>query len=162
MPPPTDIVVRRAQPGDLPALGRLGASLARAHHRWDKARFFVVPNMHEGYAWWLGRELKNRNAIVLTALRGKSIVGYAYGTVAPRDWNALRDVCGVGVDLMVVPKARGQGVGLKLGRALLAAFAKKGVPRVVLQAAAKNQAAQRFFSAMGFRPTVVEMTRELE
>ena len=156
-----DIIVRRARPADLPTLGRLGASLARAHHQWDPDRFFVVSKMHEGYAWWLGRELKNRNAIVLAAERRGRVVGYAYGRVEPRDWNALRDECGVGVDLIVSPKARGQGVGRLLGHALLEAFRKKGAPRVILLAACKNKEAQQFFRGIGFRPTVVEMTLEL-
>ena len=156
-----DITVRRARPADLKALGRMGASLARAHHRWDPQRFFTVPKMHEGYAWWLGRELKDKKAIVLADERGGRIVGYAYGTIEPRDWNALRDECAVGVDLIVDPKARGQGIGRLLGEALIEAFKKKGAPRVILQAAAKNKDAQRFFTAMGFRPTVVEMALEL-
>ena len=156
-----DVIVRRARPGDLEKLGRLGASLARAHHEWDPQRFFIVPRMHEGYAWWLGRELQNRKAIVLAAEHRGRIVGYAYGTIEPRDWNALRNECGVGVDLVVDAKARSLGVGRALGQALLAAFEKKGAPRVILQAAAKNKAAQRFFRGMGFRPTVVEMTLEL-
>jgi hypothetical protein len=33
----------------------------------------------------------------------EQVVGYAYGRLEPRDWNSLRDACGVGVDLVVVP-----------------------------------------------------------
>jgi ribosomal protein S18 acetylase RimI-like enzyme len=155
------VVVRRARSRDLPALGRLGASLARAHHRWDPRRFFVVPKMHEGYAEWLGKELRNRDAVLFTAEVGGRIVGYTYGRVEPRDWNALRDECGVAVDLVVIPGVRGRGVGRQLLEALLAALAAKGVPRVILLAAAKNADAQRLFRRLGFRPTVVEMTVEL-
>jgi RimJ/RimL family protein N-acetyltransferase len=36
-----------------------------------------------------------------------------------------------------------------------------GAPRVVLMSAAPNVAAQRLFARLGFRPTMVEMTREL-
>lgn len=161
MPHADDVTIRRARADDLEQLGRLGASLARAHHAWDPQRFFTVPRMHEGYAWWLGKELKNRRAIVLTAERRGRIVGYAYGTIEPRDWNALRDECGVGVDLIVVPTARGLGIGRRLLDATLDEFRKKGVTRVILLAAAKNKDAQRFFTKIGFRPTVVEMALEL-
>jgi GNAT superfamily N-acetyltransferase len=161
MKKPALVVIRRARPADLQALSRLGAGLARAHHRWDPKRFFTVPRMDEGYAWWLGRELKNRKAVVLAAELSGRIVGYAYGRIEPRDWNALRDECGVGIDLVVAPNARGRGIGRLIGNALLEALGDKGAPRVILQAAAKNKKAQTFFRAMGFRPTVVEMAREL-
>ena len=54
MPASDTVLIRPAQIADLPVLGRLGAALARAHHAWDPQRFFVVPRMDEGYAWWLG------------------------------------------------------------------------------------------------------------
>ena len=156
--PSQPIVVRPALKSDLPALGRLGAGLARAHHEWDPERFFLPEAGAEGYAWWLGKEMKNRKAVVLVALRGKKVIGYAYGRIEPRDWNLLRDTCAVGVDLMVDPKERGHGAGTMLGKALLEALKAKGAPFIVLQAASKNTRAQRLFKAMGFRPTIVEMT----
>jgi ribosomal protein S18 acetylase RimI-like enzyme len=155
------VSVRRAVRQDLPALGRLGARLARMHHGWDRKRFFVVPKMHEGYAWWLGKELGNTKAIVLAAESKGRIVGYAYGTIEPRDWNALRDTCGVLVDLIVEPRARRTGAGRMLCDAMFAAFAAKGMPRVILQTAAGNEAGRAFFASLGFRPTVVEMALEL-
>ena len=36
-----------------------------------------------------------------------------------------------------------------------------GVPRVLLWSAAPNENAQRLFERLGFRRTMVEMTREL-
>jgi RimJ/RimL family protein N-acetyltransferase len=36
-----------------------------------------------------------------------------------------------------------------------------GMPRVVLGTASANVAAQRLFAQLGFRPTMIEMTREL-
>jgi ribosomal protein S18 acetylase RimI-like enzyme len=162
MPRKQPVLIRPARAGDLPALGRLGAALARAHHEWDPKRFFVVDSMADGYAWWLGRELANRRAVVLAAVRGGRVVGYAYGRIEPRDWNALRDRCGVGVDLFVAPRARRDGVGRRLAEELVQALRDKGAPRIVLQAAARNREAQRFFRAMGCRPTMVEMALELD
>jgi ribosomal protein S18 acetylase RimI-like enzyme len=36
------------------------------------------------------------------------------------------------------------------------------VPRIVLSSAERNEGAQRFFTRMGFRRTMIEMTRELD
>jgi RimJ/RimL family protein N-acetyltransferase len=160
-------LVREATEADLPALARLGARLARLHHRFDPRRFFVVPGMEKGYAWWLGKERKNRKAIVLAAIRtgraGKeTVVGYAYGRIEPRDWNSLRETCGVGIDLMVEPRARRAGVGSALVEALAEGLARRGAPRVVIQVASLNPQAQAVFARLGFRPTMVEMTRELK
>jgi ribosomal protein S18 acetylase RimI-like enzyme len=162
---PAPFVVRAATPGDVPALARLGARLARAHHRMDPKRFFVVPGMEKGYAWWLGKERRNRRAVVLAAVlpvRGReAVVGYAYGRIVPRDWNSLREECGLGIDLMVEPRARRKGIGAALTHALGAALAARGAPRMVIEVATENPDAQAAFARMGFRPTMLELTREL-
>ncbi len=153
--------IRPARPEDLPALSRLGAKLARAHHAWDPARFFLPEEPIEaGYAWWLGKELRNRRAVVLAAESRGRVVGYAYGRLEPRDWNMLRDACGEAVDLWVEPEVRGAGLGARLVEALAAALEERGAERVVLYAAARNAAARRLFRTLRFRPTMVEMTRE--
>jgi ribosomal protein S18 acetylase RimI-like enzyme len=159
------VVVRAATESDLPTLARLGARLSRMHHRLDPRRFFVVPGMEQGYAWWLGQERRNRKAVVLAAVRigpgGKeSVVGYAYGRIEPRDWNSLREACGVGIDLMVEPRARVRGVGRALVEALTRALTRRGAPRVVIQVASRNPEAQAFFARLGFRPTMLEMAKE--
>jgi ribosomal protein S18 acetylase RimI-like enzyme len=37
----------------------------------------------------------------------------------------------------------------------------RGAPRVVLGTAQRNEAAQRLFERLGFRRTMIEMTREI-
>jgi ribosomal protein S18 acetylase RimI-like enzyme len=128
----------------------------------DGARFFLPEEpMEEGYGAWLGKELANPQAVVLVAVatRGE-MIGYAYGRIEPRDWNTLRDRCGVAVDLWVEPGARGHGTGARLVRALCAALEARGAPRVVLNVAARNPSAARLFERLGFRPTMLEMARE--
>jgi ribosomal protein S18 acetylase RimI-like enzyme len=153
--------IRPARAGDLPALARLGAKLAREHHAMDAARFFLPDEPIEaGYAWWLGKELGNRRAAVLAAEARGRVIGYAYGRMEPRDWNTLRDACGVAVDLWVEPAARGAGLGRRLVEALVAALEARGAERVVLDVASRNPKARRLFRRLGFRPTMLEMARE--
>jgi GNAT superfamily N-acetyltransferase len=165
-PAPPPVELRPATAADLPACARLGARLSRMHHRLDPRRFFAPPDLEAGYRWWLGKERRSRRAVVLAAVardpRGReAVVGYAYGRLEPRDWNTLRDACGEGVDLFVEPRWRRRGLGARLVEALAGALAARGAPRLVIQVAARNPAAARAFARMGFRPTMLELTREL-
>jgi ribosomal protein S18 acetylase RimI-like enzyme len=160
----SEIEIRRARAEEAPALGRMGATLARLHHRMDPRRFFGGRGMEEGYASWLARELASRKAVVLAAVtrtRGREqLLGYAYGRLEGRDWNTLRDACGVAVDLYVVPRARRSGTGRMLLDALVHELVRRGAPRVVLHVAARNQRALALFEGMGFRRTLVELAIE--
>jgi len=62
------INIRTATPADLPALGRLGALLVRAHHDFDAKRFIpATPETEAGYSWFLGTQLEKPNVAVLVA-----------------------------------------------------------------------------------------------
>src|SRR4026208_583384 len=60
------------------------------------------------------------------------------------------------------PDRRGHGVGRQLLDETLSMMQAKGARQIVLSTAERNEAAQRLFARMGFRPTTIEMTRELE
>lgn len=160
------IRVRAATGEDLPTLGRLAASLVAQHHDYDPARFFLPQDVEQSYRAWFGRELGNADAILLVAElereQGRSVVGYAYGRVEARDWNMLLDRHAVLHDVLVGSEARGHGAGAALVRAFLERARAREVPRVVLHTAVQNTGAQRLFARLGFRPTMVEMTCEIE
>lgn len=156
-----EVTIRPAGDGDGAALGRYGAALATQHHGFDAQRFMLPRDLEAGYRDWLVREAKNPRAIVLVAEQAGEVVGYVYGRVEERDWNLLLDRCGGFHDIWVDDRVRGQGVGAKLAEALVEAFRAQGVPRVVLHTAAKNEPAQRMFARLGWRATMIEMTREL-
>jgi ribosomal protein S18 acetylase RimI-like enzyme len=106
--------------------------------------------------------LEDRDAIVLIAEVQAEVVGYVYAAVQGYDYMSLRGPAGVLHDLVVFPEYRGRGIGGLLVNAALAYLKARGAPRVVLSTADGNQAAQRLFARIGFRRTMVEMTRELE
>jgi ribosomal protein S18 acetylase RimI-like enzyme len=153
--------IRAAERADLPHLGRLAGQLVRMHHAIDSARFMLVDDVERGYAWWFGRELENEDAVILVAVDASgTIVGYAYARMEERDWNALRDACGALHDVFVVEQARRAGVAKALLTEAIGRLEAKGAPRIVLSTAWSNEPAQRLFESMGFRKTMIEMTRE--
>jgi ribosomal protein S18 acetylase RimI-like enzyme len=158
---PPALTVRPAARADMPAVARLAAALVRQHHAFDPRRFLCIEPMEPGYSRWLTRELDNEEAIVLVAEEDGEILGYAYAALVPRDWNSLLDACGTLHDVYVAEEARGRGIGSALVEDVTARLRALGAPRLVLHAAAQNAAAQRLFERLGFRRTMIEMTREL-
>lgn len=153
--------VRPAAPADLPALGRLGALLVRAHHDFDPQRFIAAtPQTEHAYASFLGEQLQKPDVMVLVAEQEGEVLGYSYAGVEGYDYMSLRGPAGVLYDIVVDPLHRGRGIGRMLLDATLAALELRGAPRVVLSTAEKNEAARRLFTRAGFRPTMREMTRE--
>ena len=159
---PDAIAIRRATKSDLPALGKLGALLLRTHYQFDPHRF-MAPGDHpeEGYAWFLGTQLREDDVVVFVAERESSIVGYVYAGLEPQSWKELREACGFIHDVVVDESGRRFGVATALMEAAINWLRERGAPRVVLGTAQKNEGAQRLFERLGFRRTMIEMTREL-
>lgn len=156
------VVVRRAVDADLPALGRLGALLMRTHYAFDAQRFMPPGDDPEGgYAWFLGTQLRDPAAAVFVAERAGSVLGYVYAGIEPQSWKELRETAGFIHDIVVEEAGRNQGVASRLMEAAVEWLAARGMPRVVLWTADPNAGAQRLFARLGFRRTMVEMTREL-
>jgi ribosomal protein S18 acetylase RimI-like enzyme len=156
-------IVRRATPADLPMIGRLGALLIEEHYGFDPRRFLAArPGTPEGYASFISTQLEDPDKAVLVADDNGDVVGYAYAAIEGYDYMALRGPAGVLHDIIVEPEQRGRGVGRLLLDAVLAFFRSRGVPRVVLSTAERNEAAQRLFASMGFRRTMIEMTLNLD
>jgi ribosomal protein S18 acetylase RimI-like enzyme len=164
--------VRAAQPSDLPRISELAAELVRQHHALDAARFLLVEPIAEGYRRFFTGELRREGALILVAEdeaaelgpsgpAGPVILGYAYATLEPRNWNDLLDAAGKLNDLFVDPAARRRGIGRALALAALAQLGARGAPRVVLMTAWRNPDAHAFFEGLGFRRTMLEMTLEV-
>jgi ribosomal protein S18 acetylase RimI-like enzyme len=98
--------------------------------------------------------------VVLVAVRDERVVGYAYGSLEERDWNMLLDAHGAIHDVYVADDARRGGAGHALVTAMIDALSALGAPRIVLSTMVANEGAQHLFRRCGFRPTMLEMTRE--
>ena len=158
----TSFVIRRAVAADAPALGRLGGMLMRAHHAFDPQRFLAPGDDPEGgYAWFLRTQLAEDDVVVLVAERENVVIGYVFAGLEPLSWKELRDACGFIHDVAVDEAGRRAGVATALIDAAIEWLRARGAPRVVLWTAERNPAAQRLFEKLGFRRTMIEMTREL-
>jgi ribosomal protein S18 acetylase RimI-like enzyme len=161
---PDDIIIRRADRRDLPALGRMGALLVRLHHGFDRQRFMMPSgDLAEGYAWFLGTQLDEEDQVIFVAERaapGGAVVGYVYAGLEPLSWKELREAAGFIHDVVVEEQARGRGIAARLVDQAAAWLEEHGAPRVLLWTAEQNAASQRLFQRLGFRRTMVEWTRE--
>lgn len=158
--PTPSITIRPATAADQAALGRYGGSLMRQHHAFDPERFITAADPEDGYGHFLVSQLGDEETVVLVAEQAGTVIGYVYASLEPMSWKELRDSCGFIHDVFVDERSRGQRAGERLVRAAITWLEAHGAPRVVLQSAAKNETAQRLFDRLGFRRTMVEMTRE--
>ncbi len=154
-------------PADLPSVSTLAGKLVRMHSDFDANRFLHLPNPEAGYARYFAGELANEEVVLLVAEAAggpapSAVVGYAYARLEPRSYDALLDACGKLHDVYVDEPGRKQGAGESLVREVLRRLTEKGAPRVVLLTAVQNASAQRLFARLGFRTTMLEMTRERE
>lgn len=154
--------IRLATEADASALGRLGGLLMRTHHEFDPQRFLPPgADPESGYGRFLRSQLRDEDVVVFVAERDNAVIGYVYAGLEPLSWKELRDACGFIHDVVVAEPGRRVGAATALIEAAVDWLRQRGAPRVVLWTAEPNTAAQALFARLGFRRTMVEMTREL-
>jgi len=153
-------IIRNATLDDIEGAARLGAEIVRLHHSVDSKRFFILDDIEQGYAWWLRQEIERPEAIIMVADRDGEIVGYAYGAIEERDWSILIDRHGSVHDVFVVEAVRRQGVARAMVTAVLRRLEELGAPLIVLRTMVQNDSARHLAESLGFRSTMLEMTRE--
>jgi ribosomal protein S18 acetylase RimI-like enzyme len=156
-----DAIVRAATDEDVPALARLGASLVRQHVAFDARRFVSLAEPEATYADFLRAEMRHEDAVVFVAERAGAVVGYAFASIEPPSMKELRDTAGFIHDVLVDQSARQASIGTALVDAAIGWLRERGAERAMLWTAVQNAGAQRLFTRLGFRPTMVEMTRDL-
>jgi Acetyltransferases len=154
--------IRNAEIRDLPSLGRLGEMLMQTHYGFDPQRFLQpLQGAARGYASFLGSMLDSSEACLFVAEVDGVVSGYVFAALEPMSWKELRGPAGFIHDVAVDEGARQSGVGTALMEVAIEWLRAHGAPRVILWTAAPNEAAQSLFHRLGFRDTMIEMTKEL-
>jgi len=156
------VTIRPARPSDRDALGRYGAALMRQHHAADPRRFLLTENPESGYGRFLVSQVDDADVCVRVAEEAGVVVGYVFASIEPLSWRDLRGPCGFVHDVYVDGGARRRGAGRALLEAAIEWIRSRGQTQVVLWSKSGNATAQRLFAANGFRPTMVEMTLDLD
>jgi ribosomal protein S18 acetylase RimI-like enzyme len=154
--------IRRAIESDAAALGRLGGLLLRTHYEFDRQRFMAPGDDPEsGYASFLRWQMQEEDVAIFVAEQDGQVAGYVYAGLEPQSWKELRDAAGFIHDVIVDAAGRRSGMATALVEAAAQWLKQRGAPRVLLWTASPNEGAQRLFERLGFRRTMIEMTREL-
>ncbi len=157
------MTIRKAERRDLESLGRIGAMLVRTHYQFDRQRFLAAgPGTEAGYASFLGYVLDSPDGCLFVDEHDGRICGYVYAALEPLSWKELRGPAGFIHDVAVEEDSRRCGIGTRLIEAAFGWLRERGAPRVLLGTAAANKGAQILFRRLGFRETMIEMTKELE
>src|SRR5262245_20017579 len=159
-----DLVVIRpvALPADAAALARIYVSSAEHHAGLDPERY-RVPAL-EAVADRYRQAAPEAGELILVAEVAGEVVAMARVRLSPTPSEAsmMTPVPGARVDIAVLPAYRSQGLGERLMRAAEAAARRLGARRMVLDAAAANQRALKFYEdRLGYRPFGILLTKPL-
>jgi ribosomal protein S18 acetylase RimI-like enzyme len=163
----TEIVIRPAQPSDIPALLPLIAKICALHKAWDPAKYGFLPNPERLYQGWLSQILTDDRDLCLIAepqeadSQPAQLIAFLIATVEREiPIYALKEF-GFIHDLWVEQEYRQVGVARQLVTQTIAHFTQLGVEQIRLDTAIANDAARSLFASCGFRPSTVEMLIEL-
>jgi GNAT superfamily N-acetyltransferase len=143
-----EMIFRRAQPGDAPAIARLHALSWRTTYRGIlRDEFLDGPLLENRLSLW-GERLKDataENCLILVGEHAGHIQAFACAFLdADPDWGTLLD------NLHVVPRLKGGGLGRKLMSQVAEwVLRQESGPKMHLWAYADNMAARHFYERLG-------------
>lgn len=154
--------IRRAHPGDIPAILVAWRTLMAAHQAIDPTLYRTAPHAEATYRAFLRRHLDKSGSVVLVALiDGRTLAGYLTGGTGQRaPMFAVREV-GMIFDLAVEPAWRRRGVGRALVDQAVEHFRRKGIGYVQVNFDPGNDSASGFWPAQGFRTLLCEAYRPI-
>ena len=111
----------------------------RAHYEFDRQRFMDPgTDPADGYAWFLGKQLKDDDVVIFVAEQEGEVIGYVYAGLEPISWKELRDACGFVHDVVVDERGDAAGGDRADREAAVEWLRQRGAPRVMLWTAEQN------------------------
>jgi ribosomal protein S18 acetylase RimI-like enzyme len=152
---------------DIPSLEPLWIAV---HHVHEASMPELAPYVSDAETWAERRALyesvfEKPDTVLLLALDGDELVGYALSHVLPLEETWIADTWRTGrriaeVESLAVREShRGQGIGSALLDAIDEALEAQGIRDVFVGALAGNEGALRLYRRRGFRPTWLYMSR---
>lgn len=162
----SDVALRRATPEDLPSLVALAIGLGAQHEGYDPTRFELRafgdgPALEATYRTFFEEALVDPSSLIEVAVRGVRVVGYAFARLEPESFLELAAASGWLHDVFVDAAARGAGVGPRLVASVCTKLEARGATRLRLSVSPHNPRARAAFEGLGFRPTMLEMQRDV-
>jgi ribosomal protein S18 acetylase RimI-like enzyme len=156
------VIVLPCTTSDLDALRHLVLDLHETLRPFDPdlAPVEIIPDIH--FRELVARVEETAGGIFV-AEQGSHLVGYVcvWGSVAPDDADERPDPYSFMAELFVRPECRGTGIGRRLVERAEALARTHGRYKMELNVLAGNQAALRFYEALGYEPRMVVLTKRM-
>jgi GNAT superfamily N-acetyltransferase len=155
--------VRAATVGDIPALVVLRQANARVHLAFDPAAY-RVPDATLVAGYFEGVLTAGREAVIVAADGSGTVVGMVevLRLPSPPEHQILVPRPSAEIHTVVLPEARGRGIGARLVAAARDWAAAEGIRYLVARINHRNAAAVRFYHRHGFAGSGVSRTLELD
>lgn len=116
---------------------------------------------HVGFGKYIEEALSKPTSLVLVALDGASVVGYALSMIAKYPPPFAKREYGFISDMAVAPAYRHRSIGTTLTKKTVDWFSRQGIDRVELRVAACNEIGMSFWKLNGFEEHVYVMCRDI-
>ena len=116
---------------------------------------------HVGFGKYVEEAITKPTTLVLVALDGPSVVGYALSMIANHPPPFARRTYGLVSDVAVMSTYRNQGIGTALTEKTIDWFRAQGTDRLELHVAAHNEIGMSFWKTQGFEEYMLVMYRNI-
>ncbi len=154
-----EIVVRRAEPGDVDTLVDFVVRLKQVNEELDPM-YITREDLEEAARKYIEQSLGEENTILLVAEKAGKVIGMVRAVILDRLFYEPR-LEGLITDIYVHPSHRRRNVAGLLLENLAAILAEKGVKLMAAEYPPGNRIAAKFFEKHGFKPLLVRVYRKI-